>query len=180
MKPKDFASARETSTPRRSRALPSAVMSQPAKSPQKRRRSEVRLVGLLLSVGLIGFATAACSEEPVEQTVAEMLAEIEGRELTPAEVAERQEVADFLCGVDDQVLRLMWKDMTRSQLEFQDFVFGQACRGRSEVYAAATGRFSAGDTSTPTTIADDATGSSPSQTTSTTSRPSLAGELGDG
>lgn len=122
-----------------------------ARSPKTTGSGVGRVVSLLLGVGLMGFTFAACAEEPVEQTVAEMLAEIEGRELTPAEVAERQEIADFLCGVDDQVLRLMWEDMTRSQLEFQDFVFGQACRERSDVYAQATGRFSASDTSTPDT-----------------------------
>ncbi len=150
---------------------------------QKRGKSLGQLVGLLLSAGLIGSTVAACSEEPVEQTVAEMLAEIEGRELTPAEVAERQEVADFLCGVDEQVLELMWKDMTRSQLEFQDFVFGQTCRERGDAYAQATGRFTSGDTSTPTTSTSPTTDGSAvpttARTTSTTAAPSLAGSLGD-
>lgn len=159
-------------------------MSLLALSSQKRGKSFGRLAGLILSAGLIGSTVAACSEEPVEQTVAEMLAEIEGRELTPAEVAERQEVADFLCGVDEQVLELMWKDMTRSQLEFQDFVFGQTCRERGDAYAQATGRFSSGDTSVPTTsttsMTDDSAVPTTARATSTTVKPSLAGTLGDG
>ena len=62
-----------------------------------------RLIALGLVVGLL---SSACTTDDPEPTMAEMLAEIEGRELTEAEVAEREEVADFKHrGVSYRVVR---------------------------------------------------------------------------
>jgi hypothetical protein len=83
----------------------------------------------------------ACSGDGDDQSTAEILAELEGRSLTPAEVAEREEVATMLCGLDDEVLRRIWSQLDADQLEFQDFVFGRQCLTRSALYAEVTGRF---------------------------------------
>lgn len=95
------------------------------------------------SIGILALAVtaASCSKEDPAPTAAEVLAEIEGRELTPAEVAEKQEVAQLLCGIDDEVLVRIWDKMSTSELEFQDWVFGQVCRERAPLYGDATGRF---------------------------------------
>ncbi len=82
-----------------------------------------------------------CSNNDPEPTQAELLAEIEGRELTPAEVAEREEVAALLCSLDDAILRKIWAKLDQSDLAFQDFVFGRFCEERSTLYGEATGRF---------------------------------------
>lgn len=107
-----------------------------------------RLVALLL-VAVLGLG--ACTRSDPEPTTAELLAEIEGRELTEAEVAQRQEVADLLCGLDDEVLRRIWDQLEPSQLEFQDFVFGRHCQTRNRLYAEETGRFRFEDSTTTTT-----------------------------
>ena len=138
---------------------------QPPRYQRKTSRPWFRF-GVPLAAALL-FGTA-CAEEPIEPSAAEVLAIIEGRELTPAEVAERQEVAQLLCGMDDQVLTLMWADMSPSQLEFQDWVFGQVCRERSDAYATATGRFSSSGTGS-TTTAPATTTSSLAESTTTTS-----------
>ncbi len=101
------------------------------------------LVALLLSLSaVLTTALGACSDPPDEPTTADVLAELEGRALTPAEVAAREQVARLLCGLDDNVLQAVWSKLRPSQLEFQDFVFSRQCPQRNELYAKATGRFS--------------------------------------
>lgn len=87
-------------------------------------------------------ALAACSDKAEEPTTAQLLAEVEGRPLTPAEVAEREQVAALLCRLDDAVLLEIWDRLEPGQLEFQDFVFVRHCPQRNELYGQATGRFS--------------------------------------
>ncbi len=91
---------------------------------------------LVLSLALV----VSCSSED-EPTAAERFAALEGRELTEAEVADRQTTARFLCGLDDAVLRELWSQMDNDQLAFQDVVFTSECGERNPLYAAATGRF---------------------------------------
>lgn len=97
----------------------------------------------VLLVGWLAFAlvTAACSDDEPEITRAELLAEIEGRSLSEAEIEERETVARALCQMDDEVLRAMWAEMDNEQLAFQDFVFTQECGDRNPLYAESTGRF---------------------------------------
>ena len=98
----------------------------------------------LLAFGLVLALTSgavACNDEPSEPTAADLLAELEGRSLTPAEVAAREQVGQLLCGLDDAVLLDVWDRLTPTQLEFQDFVFSRQCPERNELYARATGRF---------------------------------------
>ena len=99
------------------------------------------VVRRLLLGTLITLLLVACTSDSTEPTTADVLAELEGRSLTPAEVAAREQVAQLLCGLDDQVLTTVWADLTSSQLEFQDFVFSRQCPERNELYARATGRF---------------------------------------
>lgn len=87
------------------------------------------------------WAIAACSDDEEPPSTAELLNELEGRELSPAEVAERQQVAELLCRLDDAVLTQIWDRLSTPQLEFQDFVFGRVCQDRSALYAEVTGRF---------------------------------------
>ncbi len=105
----------------------------PRTTPSGRRR----LLALGLAVGLL----VSCSSSDPEPSTAELLAELEGRELSPAEVAEREQVAQVLCGLDDAVLVELWGRLSVPQLEFQDFVFGRQCPERNALYGQTTGRF---------------------------------------
>lgn len=89
----------------------------------------------------LGVFATACTDEPPAPTRAELLAEIEGRSLSQAEIEERETIARALCRMDDDVLRAMWADMDNEQLAFQDFVFSQECGDRNPLYADSTGRF---------------------------------------
>ena len=104
-----------------------------------RRRLIIVLTGVWFVV-LAGLASA-CSDDEPEATRAELLAEIEGRSLSEAEIEEREAVARALCQMDDDVLRAVWADMDSEQLAFQDFVFTQECGDRNPLYASSTGRF---------------------------------------
>ncbi len=84
---------------------------------------------------------SACTDDPPEPTTGELLSELEGRELTAAEIAQREQVAQTLCRLDDRVLVEIWSQLSATQLEFQDFVFSRECERRSQLYAEATGRF---------------------------------------
>lgn len=108
-----------------------------------------RTLAFTLAVLTLASACIGGDDEPSN---AELLAEIEGRLLTPAEIAEREERADVLCGLDDDVLIKIWEQLETTQLEFQDFVFGRHCQERNQLYADATGRFRfEGDVTTTTT-----------------------------
>lgn len=89
----------------------------------------------------MSISAAACSEDEPELTRADLLAEIEGRSLSEAEIEERNSVARALCQMDDDVLRAVWAEMDNEQLAFQDFVFTQECGDRNPLYADSTGRF---------------------------------------
>lgn len=90
---------------------------------------------------VLAFSAAACSDDEPEVTRADLLAEIEGRSLSEAEIEERESVARALCQMDDDVLRAVWAEMDNDQLAFQDFVFTQECGDRNPLYADSTGRF---------------------------------------
>lgn len=94
----------------------------------------------------IVLTVCGCSRSDPEPTAAEALAAIEGRELTDAEVTKRQQSAELLCGLSDEVLVQIWKDLAKDDFAFQDFVFNSVCQERSELYIKATGR----------TLSDDA------------------------
>lgn len=98
---------------------------------------------LLSTVAAIALAltSAACTDDDPEVTRADLLAEIEGRSLSEAEIEERESVARALCQMDDDVLRAVWAEMNNDQLAFQDFVFTQECGDRNPLYADSTGRF---------------------------------------
>lgn len=98
------------------------------------------LPALLFAV-LSSALLSACSNDEPEVTRAELLAEIEGRSLSEAEIEERESIARSLCQMDDDVLRAMWAEMNSDQLAFQDFVFTQECGDRNPLYADSTGRF---------------------------------------
>ncbi len=87
---------------------------------------------------------AGCSNQDDEPTTAELLAELEGRVLTPEELAQRNEIADVLCRLEDPVLTAVWDGLSTRQLEFQDIVFGRECPMRLELYRATTGRLAPG------------------------------------
>lgn len=107
-------------------------------------RYDAAVSRMLIIVGWILLATlgaAACSDDEPEITRADLLAEIEGRSLSQAEIEERETVARALCQMEDDVLRTMWAQMDNEQLAFQDFVFTQECGDRNPLYADSTGRF---------------------------------------
>jgi len=126
-----------------------------------------RIVAIALAVAL---SAAACGgdDEP-ELTFEDRLVELEGRSLTPAEVAERVEIGETLCRMDDRVLDEMWQQLSDDQLEFQDLIVAELCPERAVLYAGHTGRF----------VTEEAEESGvrtsttrPTSTTATTSRPS--------
>ncbi len=102
------------------------------------RRRLISVVGQ--RVDGLGFIGSPSSPRRVRATSrrltrAELLAEIEGRSLSEAEIEEREGVARALCQMDDDVLRAVWADMDSEQLAFQDFVFTQECGDRNPLYA---------------------------------------------
>ncbi len=103
----------------------------------------IRTTAIAAVIAAALLSTAGCSDDDPEVTRAELLAEIEGRSLSEAEIEERESVARALCQMDDDVLRAMWADMDNEQLAFQDFVFTQECGDRNPLYADSTGRFAA-------------------------------------
>lgn len=107
----------------------------------KSRPAVARVVAF--SLLLLG---SACSDDEPEQTAEELLAEIEGRTLTPEEIDQRQEVAELLCVLDDEVLLEIWSELDAPDLAFQDYVFTRVCQDRNALYGQATGRFTTGET----------------------------------
>ena len=103
-----------------------------------RLTTRIVAVAVLMAISL---GAGACSDDEPELSRAELLAEIEGRTLSEAEIEEREEVARALCSMDDDVLRSVWANMDSEQLAFQDFVFTQECGDRNPLYASSTGRF---------------------------------------
>ena len=94
------------------------------------------LAGLLVVVAL-----GACgSDEEPELTFEDLLNELEGRELTPVEVARRAEIGETLCQLDDQLLDEIWQRLDDQQLDFQDIVISSLCPERAILYAGHTGR----------------------------------------
>ncbi len=124
----------------------------------------VRAVALLCAT--MAFAACGSDEEP-PLTFEDELAELEGRTLTPVEVAERVETGEALCQMDDQLLDEIWQLLDDDQLDFQDIVIEHLCPERSVLYAGHTGRV----------VTEEAEGvetstTRPTSTTTTTRRPS--------
>lgn len=111
--------------------------------PRARRAPEtsrLRLVSIAVGVALVVAACGGADDGETESTQ-DLLEELEGRPLSPAEVAERTEVFDLLCGLDDDVLVAVWSELSPADFEFQDIVFTSACPERLPLYAEETGRF---------------------------------------
>lgn len=99
------------------------------------------------------LAGGGCGADDSELTTEEMLEKLAGRHLSAVEVAEQLELADLLCGFDNQVLVAVWDELNPRQLEFQDFVFGHHCPERLSLYQEArptTGTAPASPTTTTT------------------------------
>ncbi len=105
--------------------------------PVRRRLQRMTIAGLLV----VSLSLAGCTDDKPELTDAQLLNELEGRELSAAELAEREQVAQTLCRLDDAVLIDVWDQLSVKQLAFQDFVFSRVCERRSQLYAEQTGRF---------------------------------------
>ncbi len=106
----------------------------------RRNRSLSRRLSALVLALTLGAAACGGEEEP-ELTFEDLLVELEGRQLTLAEVSERAEVGATLCQLDDQILDELWQQLDEDQLDFQDIVFATLCPERAILYAGHTGRF---------------------------------------
>lgn len=105
--------------------------------PTRRSRAFTLVAGLLLAS--VGLAACGGDDEP-ELTFEERLNLIEGRSLSPIEVAERASVGEALCRLDDELLDQIWQRLDDDQLEFQDAVVATLCPDRAILYAGHTGR----------------------------------------
>lgn len=95
-----------------------------------------------LPLAIVALMLSGCGDDEVpELTFEEQLVELEGRSLTPAEVAERVDVGQTLCQMDDRILDQLWQELTDDQLDFQDLVVAELCPERAILYAGHTGRF---------------------------------------
>ncbi len=118
------------------------------------------------------IVSACGSDEVSGPTDAELLAAIEERTLTPAEVASKLETADLLCSLDNDVLLRIWRQLEPDQMAFQEFVFTRRCPEREP-------ELSAGTTTTTRVVSTMTTTTGPTTTTTTrprrpsTSRPPL-------
>ena len=120
---------------------------------------------------MISLGLAACgSDEVAGPTDAELLAAIEGRTLSPAEVGLKLETADLLCGLDPGVLQAIWDELEPEQFDFQAFVFNHRCPNRgSEFLRGRAAAIAANTTTTNTTIRRTTTTVRPTTTTIETS-----------
>lgn len=138
-----------------------------------------------LAVAVVALSACGDDEEP-ELTFEEQLVELEGRSLTPAEVAERVDVGETVCQMDDRILDELWQQLSDDQLEFQDLIIAELCPERAILYAGHTGRFvteeaeeSGVRTSTTRPTSTTATTTGPSTTRPTTTSIGATGTSGD-
>jgi len=96
---------------------------------------------MVLLVVACSLLAAGCGQDAPELTIEERLANVEGRVLTEAEVADKLATAGILCQLDGQVLDAIWRQLNERQLNYQDVVFGHICPDRSVFYAGLTGRY---------------------------------------
>jgi hypothetical protein len=87
--------------------------------------------------GLVWFLGGDDTTTP---TIEELLADLEGRPLSPVEVADQVEVGEMLCALDDPLISAVWREVDPEQLPFHDIVVGRLCPERQALYAARTGR----------------------------------------
>lgn len=124
--------------------------------------------GAVVALAIAVVVSACGGDEEPELTFEDRLVELEGRALTPAEVAERVEVGETLCLLEDRILDEMWQQLSDEQLDFQDLIIAELCPERAILYAGHTGRFvteEAEDSGVRTST------TRPTSTTVTTSRP---------
>jgi hypothetical protein len=138
-----------------------------------------------LAVAVVALSACGDDEEP-ELTFEEQLVELEGRSLTPAEVAERVDVGETVCQMDDRILDELWQQLSDDQLEFQDLIIAELCPERAILYAGHTGRFVTDEaeesgvrTSTTRPTSTTATTTSPSTTRPTSTSIGATGTSGD-
>jgi hypothetical protein len=87
------------------------------------------------------LVSACGGDDEPELTFEDRLNLLEDEPLTPAEVADRAEVGEALCRLDDSVLDEIWIRLDDDQLDFQDVVFSMLCPDRAVLYAGLTGRY---------------------------------------
>lgn len=107
---------------------------------QRMVRGQIRWALRIVVIGASAIALSACGNGSKEPSAAELLQEIEGRPLTAAELAEREQIAAMMCSFDDDLLLTIWDQLSTRQLAFQDFVFGRSCPNKTPLYREATGR----------------------------------------
>lgn len=90
---------------------------------------------------LLALVAGGCSEDPEPATAAELLQELEGRELSAVEETEQLATMEWICDFDDSLLAAMWAKLDDEQLRYQDIAFGRICPERNALYAQETGRF---------------------------------------
>ena len=109
--------------------------------PSFTRPALFRLASVLVAATAAVAGLAACGGDSEPTSLSDALAEAAGHQLSPAEVAQQEEVASLLCGLDDQVLTAIWRQLDQTQLTFQDVVFTRVCPERNALYGEKTGRF---------------------------------------
>jgi hypothetical protein len=96
---------------------------------------------LALGLALAVLLSACGGDEEPELTFEDRLTLLEGRTLTPAEVADRAAIGEALCRLDEKVLEHVWLRLDDDELDFQDLVVSMLCPDRAVEYAGYTGRY---------------------------------------
>ena len=93
---------------------------------------------LIIFSCLTFLGCGSATSEP--QTIAQLLEEIEGEELSATQVSDLVEKAQIICKLSPNIQTEIWKNLDSSQFQFQDFVFDNQCPENKEFYTQETGR----------------------------------------
>lgn len=93
-----------------------------------------RLFSSVLASFILVLALSGCSDPEPERSMRDILSEIEGTQLTPAETQVLVDTANLLCAMNQDALKPVLSEVDANRLDFLDWVFSEHCGARERVY----------------------------------------------